>query len=508
MKKEAAYGVPSGVRQLFLDDCGIAKVENLTRTMHEPVKKGAVIRPDCAAGVWGIQTRAAPSWDPTAQLFRYWVYESPDDLREKKVRVGGYYESTDGLHWTKPNLRQVEHRGSLDNHYCVGAPEVSLRDPIDPDPACRYKGLRLEFDKLLPLSCDGVRWKTLDAAIIPSWDEYNLSFDPVEGLFIATVKDAGLAATYKEPGAVLDYLQRGLPGRFRTYREDATPEERANCGAGRYGRSVWLTTSKDFRQWTEPVLIFETDDEDQELAKENIARRLADSSLQQPVVNDPECYNADVYNMGVFRYEGLYIGTPAVYHSAGMAPGSTDNTDGFHLVQLACSRDLRSWLRLGDRRPFIGPSPLGAGAYDLMSAIGPSSAIVRGDELWFYYTGGKYRCTPERAEPDRSAICLAVLRRDGFVSLDAGESEGSILTEPFVLTGTKLFANVDALKGELRAEVLDRDAKVLATSDPVNGDLPRSEVAWKQGDVAALSGQIIALRFWLRNASLYSYWLE
>ena len=60
MKKDAAYGVPSGVRQLFLDDCGIAKVENLTRAMHEPVKKGAVIRPDCAAGVWGIQTRAAP----------------------------------------------------------------------------------------------------------------------------------------------------------------------------------------------------------------------------------------------------------------------------------------------------------------------------------------------------------------------------------------------------------------------------------------------------------------
>jgi len=507
MNETAAFSVPCGVRRLFLDDFGVAKIDNLTRTMRRPDKKGAVIRPDCAAGVWGVQTRAAPSWDPETQRFRYWILEQPDELAERGIAVAGYYESADGLHWTRPSLRQVEHRGSLENHYARGGPFAFVRDPLDPDPARRYKGLRHHFDRLAPVSCDGATWKSLDAQTIPSWDEYNLSFDPAEKLFIATVKDAGLAATYKDPRAVADYRQRGLPARFRTYRQDATDEERAHPGTGRYGRSVWLTTSGDFRRWTPPELIFETDDLDQELARERIERRLADPSLQQPVVNDPACYNADVYNMGVFRYEGLYVGTPAIYYSTGMAPGESDNTEGFHEVQLACSRDLRSWLRLGGRSAFIGPSPVGAGAYDLMCAIGPSCPVVRGDELWFYYTGSKYRCRPERAEPDRGAICLAVLRRDGFVSLDAGEREGTIITEPFALAGGRLHVNVDAPRGELRVEVLGGDGNVLAESAPLEGDLTRGEVTWKRGDVCALAGQSIALRFRLRNASLYSYWL-
>ena len=43
---EKAFRVPPGERQLFLDDVGISKVDNLKRTMHQPTKKGAVIRPD------------------------------------------------------------------------------------------------------------------------------------------------------------------------------------------------------------------------------------------------------------------------------------------------------------------------------------------------------------------------------------------------------------------------------------------------------------------------------
>ena len=95
--------------------------------------------------------------------------------------------------------------------------------------------------------------------------------------------------------------------------------------------------------------------------------------------------------------------------------------------------------------------------------------MVRGDELWFYYTGLKYRTGTDSAQPDpdpdAGAICLAVLRRDGFISLDAGEQAGTIQTEPFKLPGTKLLVNVDAVKGELRVEVLDGEAKVVAKSE-------------------------------------------
>ena len=59
--------------------------------------------------------------------------------------------------------------------------------------------------------------------------------------------------------------------------------------------------------------------------------------------------------MGVFHYEGVYIGMPALYHATGPIP-NYPNTEGFHLVQLACSRDLKVWHRLGDRQAFLGPS--------------------------------------------------------------------------------------------------------------------------------------------------------
>ena len=73
---------------------------------------------------------------------------------------------------------------------------------------------------------------------------------------------------------------------------------------------------------------------------------------------------------------------------------------------------------------------------------------------------------PELQRTDRSgeAICLAVLRRDGFISLDAGEQEGTIQTEPFKLSGTKLHVNVDAPKGELRVELLNGDGNDRGTS--------------------------------------------
>ncbi len=67
---------------------------------------------------------------------------------------------------------------------------------------------------------------------------------------------------------------------------------------------------------------------------------------------------------------------------------------------------------------------------------------------------------------------------------------------------------MDAFKGELRAEVLDKDGKVLALSKSMKGDLPRGEVKWQKGSIADLKGKVVSLHFRLRNASFYSYWFE
>jgi len=492
-RNEQAFHVRPGQRQLFLDDYGIAKIENLTRTMHQPVKKGAVIRPPPGdPEVRCIQTRTAPIWDPQDNVWKLWDLSTPNDLHAEKIYCGGYYESTDGLHWTRPVVGQLEYRGSRENNYVFFLindrhcrPDLVVYDPTDPDPSRRFKAAMPPHG--FAVSSDGVSWRALDIEGVPSSDEYNFSFDEQEHLFILTVKHSGP-----------------------------------------YGRSVHLSTSRDFEHWTKPELIFHADELDQELGREHIRARFADPTLHHPPANDPQVYNVDVYNMAVFRYEGLYIGLPAMYHATGPVL-NYPNTVGFHLLQLTCSRDLKTWKRLGDRKPFIGPSRLGSGAYDLTQILPPSYPILRcgkesssgKEELWFYYTGIKYRGTfkyigkyPDGEhvplpglEPDQGAICLAVLRRDGFVSLDAGQSRGVLLTAPFTLRGHRLYLNVDASKGWIRVDILDGGGRLLAASEPLTGDHLRGQVQWTSGQPAALKGRAAALRFTLENASFYSYWL-
>ncbi|MFH1006283.1 MAG: hypothetical protein V1800_02110 [Candidatus Latescibacterota bacterium] len=492
-KKQGAFHVAQGQRQLFLDEHGVAQLENMTRTMHTPEKKGAVVAPDLPWEM-GLQTRSAPAWDPDEKLFKLWM---PANVKPAYARFEDgsdattYAESPDGIHWTKPVLRQYEIKGSKENNFVV-VPGVDwsssvisnvVYDPDDPDRSRRYKGLANWISREPIVSPDGIHWKRLDVSPMPSEDESSLSYDRETRTFIATVKQT------TEHGRS-DYLYRIHPKST--------------------GRTVLLSTSKDFEYWTEPEIIFHADQLDLELGRENIKARLADATLQQPFWNTPEAYNVDVYHMGVFRYEGLYIGMPAMFHVVGCAP-KHPSTVGFHLVQLACSRDLRTWQRLGDRKPFIGPSPIGIGAYDLTQILGPASAVVHGDELWFYYTGIKYRGDFEYEggglDPERGAVCLAVLRRDGFISLDAGTKEGVLLTEPFMLDGGRLHVNVDAPDGDLRVEILDKETAVLAASLPLKGDHPGGEIKWRQGGLAHLQGKVVRLRFTLRKGRFYSYWV-
>ena len=155
-------------------------------------------------------------------------------------------------------------------------------------------------------------------------------------------------------------------------------------------------------------------------------------------------------------------------------------------------------------------SPLGAGAWDEASVVPPSYPILRGEELWFYNTVGRYYgvvLLEHGFNKPNYAIALSTLRRDGFISLDAGEKEGVLVLKPFVLTGGPLHVNVDARGGELRAEVFGEGGTHLV-SEPVTGDQPRAEVRWPDGDLAAFQDRVVTLRFTLRQARLYSYWLK
>jgi hypothetical protein len=482
MSNDAKFAVPAAQRQLFVDDHGVAAVENLVRTLHQPSKKGAVIRPDFTRGQHNVQTRSAPHWNPRLQAYRI-------------VAEGRWYESADGLHWT-PAGAELQPRDMVPLAH-------ALYDPADPDPGRRFKGLtshvinvdtggrvqhsseRVDaegkpwpgkrFERYLDflVSSDGIDWIRLDARL-SSFDEWNLSYDPLDKQYILCFKKTGT-----------------------------------------YGRSHMISTSPDFEIWSEPVLAIQSDDLDQELGRLHIEEFLqsANADYLKPFPNTPEWHwqNVDIYNAGVFRYEGIFLALPAIYHARGARWSS--HTLRFTLIQLWCSRDLHNWERVADRRAFIPWSPMHSGAYDLNKNLPPSYPVVRGDELWFYYSGRKESSVHPDPDPDIGAICLAVLRRDGFVSLDAAGEEGRVLTEPFIVPAAELWVNVDVRNGEgsagyLRAEVLGEDDKVLAASVPIDGDRPRVKVCWQEGNMAAHQGKVVRLRFILEAARFYSYWFE
>ncbi len=142
-------------------------------------------------------------------------------------------------------------------------------------------------------------------------------------------------------------------------------------------------------------------------------------------------------------HEGLYLGLITVYYPTGERLPDRRNADGFNLIQLAMSRDFENWRRLGDRQPFLEPSPLMLGLvdnYDRLQLGAYNGIILHDDEVRIYYGGNKRRVPQHARWPDgrprdpstlseseradwledaHSAMNPAVLRRDGFVSLYA-----------------------------------------------------------------------------------------
>lgn len=474
-------------KHLFIDDVVIERLQGVQRTLHQPKKYGPVLREDRP---WEgtIQTRTGPSWNPEKQLWMIWYLASGGT---------GHATSKDGIHWEKPVLGLREYKGSKENNLVNETIWYPLYDPKDPNPNRRYKGVspRLQVGAsgngfAAAVSPDGLNWKILENSFILSSDEANLFHDADRNLFVFPVKHGGP-----------------------------------------YGRSVYLALSRDFEKWTDPrdCLIFHADKRDQDLGRNWIEQRFSGTTLQHPEYNVPAEYGVQVYNMAVFRYGDIYLGLPSMFHQTGRVSKDWDGFDrynlneeirkavrlygdwtGFHHLQMVSSRNLVDWQRVGDRQPFIDASPTNSGNYDLQTIM-PAPPVVRGDEIWFYYTGIKQYAYVTAGRPDAGGICLAKLRLDGFVSLDAGEVGGTVMTKPIAVDGNSLRINLDASKGDVRAEILDATGKralpgyTIGDSVAASGDRVDAELRWRAASVAALKGRTVRLRFALRNASLYAF---
>ncbi|MDP6354588.1 MAG: hypothetical protein QF473_05795 [Planctomycetota bacterium] len=483
---------PSEQRQLFLDDEVIEGVTNLRRTLNQPTRCGPLLRPP--GEPFALETWDPPFWNQDKGLWEWWYLghhtASPHGKHQATAKAMVHYaRSADGVHWETPNLNLYSYRGSAENNIIVDPQLDPLRlyhmvhDPAESDSERRYKALFGPSGRKPAASPDGKTWTFLDVPPIPSSDTSYLTYDTQTGQFLATVK-------------------------MET----------------QWGRSVALSVSRDFEHWDQPELILHTDPEDSENGERRIREVIeSENYLSPPLVDDGD-YQAEIYQMAVLPYQGIYVGFPVLFNPAGTIPPPHNNFTALNQVELTVSRDLYNWTRVADRELFMEVVPWDGIAYDTAGVYPCGSPVVRDDEIWIYYSANRFRASNielygDKYRPyfkDKSALNLAKLRLDGFVSLDSDHRGGSVVTRPFQYSGGDLTVNVDASSegAELRAEILDAvTLRVLQTYSaeecvPVRGDHLRAGLEWTGGRQKHLP-RTLRLRFILSGPiSFYSFWIS
>ena len=447
--------------QLFIDDTWIAESIRVQRTFHEGRKfKHPVITPDKPWERWGcVGYGSALYWRGKFHIW-YITWTRPASLKIC------YACSDDGSAFEKPNLGIYEFEGSKDNNICLMTDEPGvidcvgiIDDPEDEEWPLKAIYWRRFFADPHPaggglVACrskDGIHWDKTPGMVLPKWGDRTNAF--------ATKVDGKYVVLGRAP-------ERG----------------RYEC------RCVWRTESEDLVNWSKPVRMMKPDIEDD-------AR-------------------TEIYSTQAFEYESLYMGFIERMH---MVPDKLDS-------QLIYSHDSRAWQRTRQRPTFI---PWGVrGSWDdtwvSMMSNGP---ILSHNNLWFYYSGrGGAHAAPH--PHTYSAVGLATLRPDGFVSLQAKDREGWVVTPPMTWPDLDLLVNVDARRdltshpsycsGECRVEVLDegeqpiegysRNDCVAIHNNTFRSPMARQFVAWSgEKRMPSLAGRKVRLKFYLRDAHLYSF---
>jgi hypothetical protein len=205
----------------------------------------------------------------------------------------------------------------------------------------------------------------------------------------------------------------------------------------------------------------------------------------------------ELYNLDCVAYESILLGLFSIWR--GQFPERPKPNE----VCVGYSRDGWSWTR-PDRRGFLQISETkGDWNWGNVQSAGGCCLVV-GDQLYFYCSG----------RGTGNVTALAVLRRDGFTSMDAGDKEGAVTTRPVKFRGKYLFVNADAAGGELRVEVQDDRGEVLgpfsaANCLPMRADKTSQRVTWKDTvDLGRVAGKAVRFRFVLTRGKLYAFWVS
>ncbi|OFX16385.1 MAG: hypothetical protein A2Z18_03340 [Armatimonadetes bacterium RBG_16_58_9] len=447
-------------KQLFVDDYVVAKRTNVMRELGQAAKANdgkPIIVPDKP---W--ENDAYPLVEAVFRdggKFRLW-YRMSGEHR-------GYAESEDGLRWTKPNLGLFEYQGSKDNNIVDSKGGICFLDPHETDPQHKYKAAYCHDKVMAALahSPDGFHWTS-----------YN-NGEPVTG----------------RAGDTFNQLLWDEDA--KTYRLYTRTD---------YGKGIYAGTLNENRGTRDMV--------NPDIKKDPTAWKTV-REWQFNREGPWEFKRRQVYSLNDWIYEGVQFGLLWSYEWAGqLGEGPYDlekrhecDIMNFYIVTARGDEmwDL-SWVYA--EKPLIPRGP--DGSFDKDWVQPATNIITWNDKHWIYYSGARERHGSPQSR--KCSIGLATLRLDGFVCLEARDDTGTVITKPFELEGENIEVNVDAKGGEVQVEVLDasgkpipgfsgKDSKVYRAVDEL-----RLQPKWRDS-LAVLKGQVVQLRFSLKNAKLYAF---
>ena len=512
------------VPQYFFDNALIEQIQDLTKSVHSPQKQGeALIKKDRP---WDkIPFLTVNGWtvlrDRKNGEFKCWYDDFPVDTQEV-VRQKTLYcvsswtcfaRSSDGLNWEKPALDYCEVDGRKTNIVIGRKPPFHkldsttiFEDVLDPDPNKRFKmlltryiyardrsteelaatlnlkpGFDTRHDEIrIEMYCsgDGIHWTA--AKELPRYgqhgnglgDVYTFFIDENTGIYRFLTRAAGMLSVHYDPRRP----------KSNSFFPPAFPHDIARMNK----RRVFLSESKDLIHWSVPKCILTPD-------------------AQQDNLDD------SYYGMVQFKMGEIYVGLLNVLHEV----SNTMN------VRLLYSRDGWQWQYLNQRQPWLTTS---ADSWDTYMVNISAPPIPVDNELFVFYGGaschhdwwitGRYEQlnVPEAEDITMAqfGLGLAKMRLDGFVSIDALDvREGILITRALMTEKRHLAINAACGKGGyLAVEVTDADEKVLEgfsrkDCEVFRGDSVKTVMTWN-GQAEIPHNQTLRLRFFMKNASLYS----
>ncbi len=467
-------------RELFLDRHLIDTLTNTTLNLHRPEYAGIVLRRELP---WeGLHTFGYMTVLKDGGRYRMYYRAHPggEYADGDQQEATCYAESTDGIHWVKPELNIYEVQGTKKNNVVLaGMPPYShnFAPFLDARPGVpateRYKalaGLSLKGETGLAafVSPDGIHWKKLREEPVLSWKKLR------EELALG----AGAWAFDSQNVAFWSESEKCYVCYFRVFTRKML-------------RTIARSTSKDFVHWSAPVLM-----------------KYGDKGTTPPeqfYTNQTQPY---------FRAPHIYIATAARFMEGRRALSDAQ------VKELGIDKDVK-WLK-NDCSDTVLLSTRGGDRYErtfreafVRPGLGPRNWVSRSNyaACGIVPTGPTEMSLYVHRHNAQESVHVAryTLRTDGFASVSASADGGEMTTKPLRFSGDRLAINfATSAAGSVRVEIQDAASNpipgfALEDCPEIIGDQIERTVSWKRGsDLSALAGRPIRLRFVLKDADLYS----